>query len=204
MGPVFPLRGLTGPIIYGTITHTRAKCLARERAYARDAETLFKRTQNMANSLQLSEMRDKAMRAITRARGIVEKSEGVIAHAVQTVEVGGSAFAAGVIKGRYGSIEVMGLPMDLLAGAGGHVLGFLGGGKYAEHIHNFSDGMLASYLTTLGTGVGADWLRSHNAAAARQAAALPAGAAAGGLPQGQLTDAELAELARRGLQQQAA
>lgn len=152
----------------------------------------------MASTLQLSEMRDKAMRAISRARGIVEKSEGVIAHAVQTVEVGGGAFACGVAKGRYGSVEVLGLPVDLLAGAGGHLLGFLGGGKYAEHIHNLSDGALASYLTTLGQGVGADWLRSHNAQAARERAAP--GAAAHGLPDGALSNQELAQLHAQGLQ----
>lgn len=149
----------------------------------------------MANLAQIHELREKAMRAISRARTVVEKSEGVVAHAVQTVEVGGTAFGFGVAKGRFGSIEVLGMPVDMLSGVGTHLLAFLGGGKYAEHLHNMADGALASYLTDLGKGVGADW----RANAAAQNPAISPGATAAGLSDGGLSDAELVALQQAGL-----
>lgn len=103
---------------------------------------------------QVSELREKAQRAMARARNMAEKSEKVIETALRTAEVGGAAFGMGVVKGRFGNIEVVGVPIDLVAASGLHLLGFFGGDRYADHLHALGDGALASYLTTLGTGVG--------------------------------------------------
>lgn len=104
---------------------------------------------------QVSDLRERAQRAMARARNMAEKSEAIVATALRTAEVGGAAFGMGVVKGRFGSIELVGVPIDLIASSGLHLLGFFGGDKYADHLHALGDGALASYLTTLGAGVGA-------------------------------------------------
>ena len=102
------------------------------------------------------ELKDRAERLANRARSAVAKADEVIAKAVRTSEVSLAAFGMGLAQGRYGSVEVMGVPMDLGAGLGLHLLGFAGvGGRHSDHLHGFGDGALASYLTTLGKGIGA-------------------------------------------------
>lgn len=88
-----------------------------------------------------------------------EKANQSMRHVVQTSQVGIAAFAVGAARGRFGEITVIGVPVDLLAGVGLHVLGFVGGGRYEEAAHNFGDGALAGYLTTLGASIGAKWNR---------------------------------------------
>ena len=123
----------------------------------------------------------RAERLMTRAKAITEKSEETVGQVIRTMEVGGAAFAAGVLKGRYGTVEIAGIPADLGATAMLHGVAFLGGGKYKEHLHSFGDGVLASYLTTVGAGIG-DRMARESAAAALAAptapATPPAGAAA--------------------------
>jgi hypothetical protein len=141
---------------------------------------------------EIGELRVRAERLAARAKTMTAKAEAAVEHLVQSVEIGGAAFALGIINGRFDAPEPMGVPLDLGTGVALHLLGFLGvGGKFTEHLHNFADGALASYLVTLGFSVGGKM---------RTSAGLPAAAAPGALPgatagQG-LTDAELANLAR--------
>jgi hypothetical protein len=128
---------------------------------------------------QLQDIRSKAERMITRAKHITEKSEEAVGQVIQTVEIGGAAFASGLIKGRFGNVEVVGVPADLGAGSALHLLAFFGGGKYKSHLHNFADGIIASYLTQLGAGIG-----SRMATEATRAAATTPAAVTGQLPQG--------------------
>lgn len=75
---------------------------------------------------------------------------------VRTVEVGTMALGMGIVQGRAGSVEVMGVPMELGVGVALNLAGYFGAaGKYSDHLNNFGDGALASYLTTVGKGVGA-------------------------------------------------
>jgi len=104
---------------------------------------------------QLDKLKQSAMKMATRAKGLQERAEEAMGHVVQTVEIGVAAFAAGMIEGRFGGVEVVGVPVDLGLGVVGHVLGFVGlAGKHSAHVHNFSDGFIASYLMRLGAGIG--------------------------------------------------
>jgi hypothetical protein len=122
------------------------------------------------NDLKRAATRAESMR--NRLTNLKKRTEKVAERAVHTVEVGTSAFAFGLLQGKTGGVEVVGVPAELLAGAGLHLAGFLGlGGKMSSHLHGFGDGALASYLTTMGRGVGVQW--------AAKAAATPKGAGTG-------------------------
>lgn len=90
-----------------------------------------------------------------RAQTIANKGEKTIGTLVRTGEVSAAAFAAGMVQGKYGVVEVVGVPADLAVGAGLHLAGFLGlGGKMSSHLHSLGDGALAAYFVTLGKGTG--------------------------------------------------
>lgn len=106
---------------------------------------------------QIKEMKSVTERAMARVKNIKAAAAEAMGTVVQTTEIGVAAFGMGVLRGRFGeSLNVMGIPVDLGAGVLLHVLGFMGaaGKQYDEHLHNFGDGMLASYLTILGAGIG--------------------------------------------------
>lgn len=136
----------------------------------------------------------KALRAQNRMKNISKQADKTVATMVHTAEVSSAAFVAGVVQGRTGGIEVVGVPMDLGLAAGLHVLAFAGiGGKMASHLHGFGDGFLAAFLATTGRGVG-------QAMKAKQTgSALPAATSGGALGQGAtLTDLDMqmAQMAR--------
>jgi len=127
----------------------------------------------IARNVSQSELK----RGYERLQGLRARLEKVKEHAakttekvVRTVEVGASALGFGMVQGRLGSVEVMGVPVDLGAGVALNLLGYFGAaGKYSDHLNNFGDGALASYLNTVGKGIGA--------AMAVKAGKLPAGGA---------------------------
>lgn len=96
-------------------------------------------------------------RAAARARNVSKKADKVVETAVHTAEVGSAAFLAGVVQGRYGAIEIVGVPVELLGGIGLHMVGFMGNSRNASHMHGFANGLLAAYATTAGRGVGRTW-----------------------------------------------
>jgi len=148
---------------------------------------------------QIASLKDRAESMIKRAKSITEKSEEAIGQVVQSVEINGAAFGAGLVKGRFGTIEILGVPADLGAFAAGHLLGFFGGGKYKEHIHNLSDGVGASYFTSLGAGIGQRMARDAAAGGAGTPATRTT-TAAGGLGDGErLSDQEHRILVEHGL-----
>jgi len=103
----------------------------------------------------LAGWKGKALRAQNRMKSITLKADKTISTVVHTAEVSSAAFVAGVVQGRTGGVEVLGVPMDLGLAAGLHVLGFAGvGGKMSSHLHGFGDGFLAAFLATTGRGVG--------------------------------------------------
>lgn len=103
----------------------------------------------------LSGWKGKALRAQARMRNISAKADETVQTLVHTAEVGSAAFVSGVVNGKTGGIEVVGVPLDLGLAAGLHVLGFAGvGGKMSGHLHGFADGFLAAFLATTGLGVG--------------------------------------------------
>lgn len=72
--------------------------------------------------------------------------------ALRSVEVGGAAFGLGFLHGRKGNMpEKFGVPLDLGAAIGLHLLAFSGYTKgAAQHLHALGDGALAYYFGSLG------------------------------------------------------
>jgi hypothetical protein len=90
-----------------------------------------------------------------RVAGMKEEATKVTKHVVRTAEVGGTAFAIGLVQGRSDGIEVFGLPLELILGGGFTVFSLLGGaGEMSDHLAAVGDGAIAAYATTLGRGVG--------------------------------------------------
>jgi len=141
----------------------------------------------------IDKYREMAERAMNRARGIAEKADEAVGTVVQTAEVGLTAFGFGWAKGRYGSVELMGVPADLLGGLVLHGLGFVSGGRYHEHLHNLGDGAIASYATTLGFGIG-DKMKQEADAGTSPQTTTPANIPASAGGDESLSDAELAAL----------
>ena len=81
--------------------------------------------------------------------------------AVRTGAIALSAFAFGVIQGKYqkqGGLTLAGLPVDMLSGAAFHVVALFGFARnYAPLLHAFGDGALATFLATTGYRVGERW-----------------------------------------------
>ncbi len=121
---------------------------------------------------QLGEIESKytnAKNAVKRAR---EEAQHTVAAVVRSVEVGTASFSFGIINGRWGRPELLGIPVDLGAAILFHGVGFLMDRELSGHLHNLGDGTMASYLNALGTGIGAKMLQESAAAAAAQAQKL--------------------------------
>jgi len=100
------------------------------------------------------------------ARGLLRGADSMIRkdlRVVRTSEVALSSFTFGLIQGRFkdkGGAVLLGLPVDLLAGAAFHIIGILPWVRgYAHHLHSLGDGALASFFTTTGYRVGERWAR---------------------------------------------
>jgi hypothetical protein len=100
---------------------------------------------------------DAARDADRRLAGLRGRGESITGHVVEGVLTVGGATVAGAALGYFGPVYLAGTPLrvDLLAGLAGHALGFFGvAGKYSDHLHSFSNGVLACYGTTWGLGAG--------------------------------------------------
>lgn len=94
------------------------------------------------------------------------KLENVTDTAVQSVEVGGTAFVFGLGAGKFGGAEIAGIPIDLTAGFVLHAAGLvMDEPEAAKHLHNIGDGCLASWAHTVGLGIGRRWAEDSPAAA---------------------------------------
>lgn len=125
-------------------------------------------------SRQIEELENTALRAKDRVAKIKAQADAAVHRVVSTAEIATAAFTMGVIDGRYGGVEVLGVPLSLGSAAAAHLAAFLG--IAPDHLHAFGNGFLASYLSNLGNGVGAKM--ALEAAAALQAQAAQAQAAA--------------------------
>ncbi len=106
---------------------------------------------------QLAKLSRHAGTMTKRAGRLKDKTEKAVNTLVSTAEVSATSFGFGIVRGRFGSVDIVGVPLELGAGVGLHVLSFLGvAGKAAKHLHSFADGALAAYLTTLGHTIGMD------------------------------------------------
>ena len=130
----------------------------------------------------IGKMHERVQSLQNRIAKIKDKTEEATAKFVRSCEVGGAAFASGVIQGRFGGMEIMGVPVELGAGIALNVLGYFGAaGKHSDHLINIGDGALAGYLSATGRGLGAEWAGKDAAKAPdaqKQVAAAAANAAA--------------------------
>ena len=106
----------------------------------------------------------KAEGAKTAARRARERADESVMTVVQTFEVAGTGFTLGAINGRFGGVEVVGVPLDLLSGASLHLLGMFMSRRAGEHLHNFGDGALCSWATVTGIGIGREMATRGGAA----------------------------------------
>ncbi len=109
----------------------------------------------------LQTLAERGQTALTKLATLRKAAEEKMGVALEALEVSAAAFGLGVLRGRYGTVEVVGLPADLLAAIGLHVFGFAAGGKYEEHWHHLANGAMGAWLNTLGAGVGAKMLQKQ-------------------------------------------
>lgn len=151
----------------------------------------------------IGHMHDRLQSLQRRVERFKDRAQETTKKFVRTVEVGVGAFGVGVMQGRTGGIELVGVPAELLGGLGLNLAGYFDvAGNYSEHLNNLGDGMLAAYLATVGRGLGAEWQAKAAgsdaaAAAAKQVAAATASKGA------QLSPAEVQAIVSEALRQQA-
>jgi hypothetical protein len=111
-----------------------------------------------------------------RIEGIKQHTEKTVEKVVRTAEVGGTAFAVGILNGKTGGVEIMGVPLELGAGLALNVLSYMGAaGKMSDHLGNVGDGALASFATMEGVKIGLQWAqKSGSPQQALPAAGTPA------------------------------
>jgi hypothetical protein len=119
--------------------------------------------------------------AVSRALRDPDKktmTESVVGVGLSALEVNAGAFAGGVMGGRWGSVDLYGVPADAASGLALHALGLTGlAGKYGEHVHNFANGLLAAWTMRAGVTVGMLWRQKAGLSAV--AMQLPGTATAG-------------------------
>ena len=131
---------------------------------AKELKTLPGRLQSMKN----------------RVEKIKAHTEKVTEKIIRTAEVGGTAFAVGVLNGKTGGIEVAGVPLELGAGIALNVLSYMGAaGKMSDHLGNVGDGALSAFATMEGVKIGLQWAQKSEGGGTKQVggskpAAIPA------------------------------
>jgi hypothetical protein len=147
------------------------------------------------NTQSLSKMQEHLERAQARMAKVREHAEASVGQAIQTTEVGGTAFAFGYANARWGEngeLKVLGLPVDLGVGFALTGLSLMGGlGKYAEHGNNIGSGAIAAFAYRSGMQMGAQAADAANGGAAERTSmrmgAPPVNAARmGGMPVNQV------------------
>lgn len=111
----------------------------------------------------------KAHDSITKQAARVKAFGTAVEETVVTsAEVGGMAFAMGVVQGKYGDripVKILDrVPISLVTGLALHLVAFNGKSKNAEHLHAFGDGALAAWANS----VGRDWGRDLQTPADRE------------------------------------
>ena len=99
---------------------------------------------------ELSSLIEALLRATTRS-----SESDVQRVALRLIETSAGAFASGLLRGRWGGVEVGGVPVDLAAGVLLHLLGLSGvAGPRSQDLNNVAEGALATYFATWGAALG--------------------------------------------------
>lgn len=120
---------------------------------------------------ELRKLADKGMRAISRMNRASMEAKEKFGVMIGSLEVSTAAFAFGFARGYWATpgqdVEVLGVPIDLAGAASFHLLGaFANLGHLETDAHNFGNGALASYFTTLGMRSGVETRAKHPPSAA--------------------------------------
>lgn len=131
-----------------------------------------------ATKEEIESLRQKASSALKRGRDATAAALATVEASTRTVvqsgTVGGTAFGWGLVSGRYGGTEILGLPGDLVSAVGFHAVAMFTAEDVSEHLHNVGDGSLAAYGHTMGLGIGARWKREAEQLAVQQAKVIEA------------------------------
>lgn len=104
----------------------------------------------------VGELRDKIQKMKARFSGIREKADHAVDIAFGALEVSAGAAVVGGIDGwnEGKDMDVVGVPVELLAAGGLHAFGFFGGSKHGDHLHNLGNGFLAGAAFKAGRKMG--------------------------------------------------
>ena len=97
---------------------------------------------------------------IKQLDGIKERIGGILGRGIDTIEYGLASWVGGAIEGRTdgGTIPFIKLPWNLGAGLFFLTLGHLEvAGKHSEHLSNFGNGFLGSFVAAEGYAFGKRW-----------------------------------------------
>ena len=121
----------------------------------------------------LEGLEQRAKTALAKAKKVKEEAGQAVETVVGSVETFGTAFSLGVINGRWGNPELLGVPVDLGMCLAAHAAAFLLDDG-SSHLHRMGDGALSSYFSALGVGVGRKMLEEVTKNAQKLAAAAAA------------------------------
>lgn len=147
----------------------------------------------MASSLSLSSSHFRKLGSTLAAHKAKldrasRKTEHVIDTVIKTGVTVGTSAVLGGLHGRFGKLEAFGVPAELGVGAVAFVGSLAGiGGKHAERLGDFANGLLSPYAYIQMRGVGANL-------ATKSAGGKPAPAVTGPLPGASLSDRERAQI----------
>jgi len=103
----------------------------------------------------LSRANEAYAKMAVRLKNVQAKGEEMTDKVVATAEVAMAAGALGFIRGKYGPVEILGVPLELALGIGLNLAAHAKlAGSSSEHLHHFGNGALALYTATVMTGVG--------------------------------------------------
>ena len=167
------------------------------------------------SSAAITKYKKMVDRVANRAKNVLQEQKDRANTVINTAEVSAASFLFGLAQGKFGGIEFVGVPVDLIAGVALHVMGFadVAGKKNSRHFHAIGDGALASFFNGVGRNLGYsvqtddDRRRIAEAAAKRkkQYSTLPSGAYSFGMSGEEsggasLADEELARMVAAGRQ----
>ncbi len=117
---------------------------------------------------EYEELQRKVSNANKRVKSTKDEMEAVVMKGVGALEAGGASFGLGVINGRYGNPEVLGVPVDVATAMLAGTLSIAG--IASEHTYLVMVGSACSFASGMGVGVGQRMARATATAAAAAAA----------------------------------
>lgn len=164
----------------------------------RQNRTLAERIEALRERLSAAASATKSAMA-TAGRQLALTPTGHREHLIRTVEVNTAAFLGGLAQGKAGDDggHFLGVPLEAWLGLGLEALGYagVGGDQVAEHATNLGDGFLASWTSSLGFHVGANWRTTGHPFGGKKTPALAA--SNGAAVKGEISPHQMAQIVAR-------